>query len=332
LLLLPLALLFKAVTLVRTGLYRSGLLKSTALPLPSVAIGNLTVGGAGKTPVAAWIAAWLIGRQAKPAILLRGYGGDEPLVHNRLVPQALVQANADRAVGAAAAVRTGADVLVLDDAYQTLSIARDVNLALVAVEHLAYSPFPLPAGPWREGWRALSRANGIIVTRKRESAEAAATLADRLAKTWPETPVGIVHLALTGFEGLKSGRSVPGDALTGRRLLAAAGIADPHSFSAQLQEHLGQAGMVQLVTYQDHHAYSDADVAALLNAAATADYVVVTEKDAVKLRPRWPADAREPLVATLGVRWERGQGAFEALMSRLLTRTRSSTDSSTPAI
>jgi tetraacyldisaccharide-1-P 4'-kinase len=82
---------------------------------------------------------------------------------------------------------------------------------------------------------------------------------------------------------------------------------------------------VQLVAYQDHHPYSDADVAILLNAATATDYVVVTEKDAVKLRPRWPADAREPLVATLGVQWERGQRAIEALLTPLI-------DSSTPVI
>jgi len=314
--LLPFAILYKGISMVRAVLYQSSLLGTTSLPLRSVAVGNLTVGGSGKTPVAAWIAQWLIRHGTKPAILLRGYGDDEPLVHARLVPEAVVKANPDRAVGAAAAVADGATVLVLDDAYQTLRIARDINLALIAVEHLDYSPFPLPAGPWREGWGALSRADGIIVTRKRESPERAAALADRLSKAWPRTPVAVAHLALTGFEGLKTGQAMAEDALQGRRLLVAAGVADPQAFAAQLQERSGKA--VQLVTYQDHHAYTDADVAALLNAATTADYVVVTEKDAVKLRPRWPADAREPLVATLGVQWERGLEAIEALLSTLV--------------
>ena len=323
--LIPLALLYKAVMLVRVALYRNLVLKTTALPLRSVAIGNLTVGGTGKTPVSAWVADWLLRHGAKPGILLRGYGDDESLVHARLVPQAVVQADPDRARGAAAAQRAGARVLVLDDAYQTLRIDRDVNLVLLAVEHLAYSPFPLPAGPWREGWAALSRADGIIVTRKRGSRDAAGAFADRLAKTWPRIPVAMVHLSLTGFEGLNSGRAIPGDGLSGRRLLAAAGIADPQSFARQLQDCVGHGGAVQLVTYQDHHAYTDADVRALLNVAATTDYVVVTEKDAVKLRPRWPAEGREPLVAKLGVQWERGQQAIEALLSTL-------TDSSTPEI
>lgn len=323
--LLPFAVLYRTLMWIRAIAYRHGWLKSSALPLRSIAVGNLTVGGTGKTPVAAWLANWFLRHGATPAILLRGYGDDEPLVHARLVPRAVVQANPDRQAGATAAARAGADILVLDDAFQTLRIRRDINLVLVAVEHLAYSPFPLPAGPWREGWGALGRADGVIITRKRGSAEHAAALSGRIAKRWPKTPVGVVHLAIAGFEGLRSGRALAGEPLAGRRLLAAAGIADPDSFAAQLQERIGKSGTVQLVTYQDHHAYSDGDVAALLSAAATADYVVVTEKDAVKLRSRWPAEAREPLVATLGVRWERGQEAFEALLSTLI-------HSSTPAI
>lgn len=329
-LLLPLSALYGAVMLLREALYRSGRRRVTPLPLPAVAVGNLTVGGAGKTPVAAWIAQWLLDAGAHPAILLRGYGGDEPLVHARLVPGALVQANPDRPRGAELARGAGADTLVLDDAYQTLAVGRDLNLALVAVEHLDYAPWLLPAGPWREGWGALGRADGIIVTRKHASPEAAAALADRIARRWPRTPVGIVHLVLTGFSALRSGRPAPEGALAGRRVVAAAGVADPEAFAAQLRE---QAGTVQLVAYQDHHAYDDADVATLLSAGAGADYVVVTEKDAVKLRPRWPADAREPLVAALGVRWERGREAVAGLLSSRMSRPpRSSTDPSTTVI
>jgi len=92
------------------------------LPLPTIAVGNLSVGGTGKTPLAAWIAAYCAARGRTPGILLRGYGGDEPLVHRRLVPQAVVVANPDRVAGAVAARAQGAHVLVLDDAYQLLGV------------------------------------------------------------------------------------------------------------------------------------------------------------------------------------------------------------------
>ena len=328
-LLLPLAGLYGLVVAGRAVLYRWGWRRPVRLPLPTVAVGNLAVGGTGKTPFSAWLAAWLLQSGAHPGILLRGYGGDEPLVHARLVPGARVEADPDRGRGADRARQGGADALVLDDAFQTLAVGRDVNLALVAVEHLDSSPWLLPAGPWREGWGALGRADGIVVTRKRAALPAASALAGELARRNPGVPVGIVQLALTGFTELRSGRALPAAVLEGRRVLAAAGVADPESFATQLRE---RAGAVQLVAYQDHHAYSDADVAVLLNAAATTDYVVVTEKDAVKLRSRWPAEAREPLVAGLGVRWEQGREAIEALLSARLRRPRSSTDPSTTTL
>src|SRR5437879_13884893 len=101
------------------------------LPLPTIAVGNLSVGGTGKTPLAAWIAGYCAARGRTPGIRLRGYGGDEPLVHRRLVPQAVVVANPDRVAGAAAAQAQGARVLVLDDAYQLLGVGRDLNIAVV---------------------------------------------------------------------------------------------------------------------------------------------------------------------------------------------------------
>src|SRR3989475_8593631 len=119
------------------------------LPLPTIAVGNLSVGGTGKTPLAAWIAAYCVARGRTPGILLRGYGGDEPLVHRRLVPRAVVVANPDRVAGAVAARAQGAQVLVLDDAYQLLGVGRDLNIAVVSAESATASPWPLPAGAGR---------------------------------------------------------------------------------------------------------------------------------------------------------------------------------------
>ena len=89
-----------------------------------MSVGNLTVGGTGKTPIAAWIAAGLLARDAHPAIVLRGYGGDETLVHKRLNPTIPVITNADRVAGVIEAQRQGADVAVLDDAFQHRRVQR----------------------------------------------------------------------------------------------------------------------------------------------------------------------------------------------------------------
>ena len=304
---------------------------SVRLPLPTIAVGNLSVGGTGKTPLAAWIADYCVARGCTPGILLRGYGGDEPLVHRRLVPQAIVVANSDRVAGAVAARAQGAQVFVLDDAYQLLEVGRDVNIAVVSAESAAASPWPLPAGPWREGWDALGRADLIVVTRKCASAETAAALADQLSRARRRggggegtgTPICTARLAVSHLEGMQSGRHHELAVLAGRRVVAAAGIADPESFAQQL----GTAGAsVQLVAYQDHHAYRQSDVEQLVRAAAGGDYVVVTEKDAVKLRRQWPGSATEPLVAVLAVHWERNGRALEQAVDAALVSARRASD------
>src|SRR5205807_9941156 len=125
----PLAGVYWAGMRIRTARYASrGVLR---LPLPTIAVGNLSVGGTGKTPLAAWIAAYCARRGWKPGILLRGYGGDEPLVHRRLVPEAVVVANPDRVAGAAAARAAGARGLVVGDAYPLLGVARGLDGAVV---------------------------------------------------------------------------------------------------------------------------------------------------------------------------------------------------------
>jgi len=317
--LIPLALAYGATMRLRAAAYERGLLPTERLPLPAVAIGNLSVGGTGKTPLAAWIARFYATRGCRPAVLLRGYGGDEPLVHRRLVPQAVVVADPDRGAGARQAVAEGARVLVLDDAFQLLRVARDLNILVVSAESAEAAPWALPAGPWREGWGALRRADCVVVTRKRAASDAAGALAARLSARRPGLTVSVAQLACERLEGLQSGTSQPATVLRGRRVLAAAGIADPASFAAQL----GALGAdVQLVAYQDHHPYPLGDIDRLVQAAqrAGADYVVVTEKDAVKLRGRWPQRAPEPLVAALDVRWEWGGRLLEEALEAVLAR------------
>lgn len=316
-LLLPLAGLHRAVMLVRAALYRRGWLATKTLPLPTVAVGNLAVGGAGKTPVAAWIAAYFAHLGRRPGILLRGYGGDEHRVHERLVPGVVVVPNPDRAAGAEQAKAGGAQVLVLDDAYQRLDVARDLNIALLNTENARAAPWPLPAGPWREGWAALTRADLIVVTRRRAPAYEARRLAQQLTARWTTTPVAVVHLALHGFEGMRTRRQAKGADLAGKRVIVAAGIADPASLAVQVR---ASGAIVQLLAYQDHHPFPPTDVADLVQAARGADYVVVTEKDAVKLRDRWPTDVDEPLVALLQLRWELNGEAVERALEGILRR------------
>lgn len=313
--LLPLAGLWRGATALRNLAYDRRWIPVRDLPLPTVAVGNLTVGGSGKTPIASWIAAYYAARGIVPGVLLSGYGRDEGILHRQRVPSARVVARPDRVAAAEQALAEGAQVLVLDDAFQLRQLWRDCNLAVVSAETSRAVPWSLPAGPWREGFRGLARADALIVTRKRADAHVARELADRLAPR-VRGPVGIVHLGVRAYEGLVSGRQVAAESLQGMRVVAASAIADPDAFVAQTK---ATGAQVQVATWRDHHEFQDDDLAWLAKAARKADHVVVTQKDAVKLRDRWPASVPEPLVAVLDLYWEAGEAAIVAVLDAIVT-------------
>jgi tetraacyldisaccharide 4'-kinase len=313
--LLPASGLWRGAMAVREAAYRHGWFGIHDLPLPSVAVGNLTVGGSGKTPIAIWIAHYYASRGLVPGILLRGYGDDETLVHQHAVPEAIVVPDPDRVAGAERALARGAQVLVLDDAYQRLDVHRDLNIAVISAETTRAVRWSLPAGPWREGWAALDRADAVIVTRKRATPEAALSLAARLQNRI-SGPVVVAHLGLRYLEGMVSGRRHQASSLAGKRVVAASGIADPDAFVAQTK---ATGAAVQVATWKDHHEYRDEDVAWLAHAARRADHVVITQKDAVKLRNRWPTTVPEPLVAMLDLEWEDGADSISAALDAVVT-------------
>jgi tetraacyldisaccharide 4'-kinase len=300
----------------RTLWYRRGWLPVHDLPLPSIGVGNLTVGGSGKTPVAIWVARYYAAKGLVPGILIRPYGGeDEALVHQRYLPGAPVIADADRVSGAERALARGAEVLILDDAFQRLDVRRDLNLAVVSAETTRAVRWPLPAGPWREPWSALERADAIIVTRKRAGPETAAALAADL-RSRVSVPVAVARLGLERLEGLRTGEVHSPGSLSGRRVVASAGIADPAGFVSQVK---ATGAAVQVATWKDHHEYSSEDIAWLVHASRRADHLVVTEKDAVKLRDHWPADTPEPLVAVLDLVWEANGEAIAVALDAVIT-------------
>jgi len=314
--LLPVSALWHTGMALRAAAYRRGLLPVHDLPLPAVAVGNLTVGGSGKTPVAMWIAGYYAARGLVPGILLRGYGGgDEAAVHARALPAARVVADPDRVAGAERALARGAQILILDDAFQRLDVRRDLNVVVVSAETTRAVRWSLPAGPWREGMGALGRADLVVVTRKRASRDAAETLADELGPRVGR-PAAVAQLAVTRYEGLTSGRTVAPDTLQGRRVVAASAIGDPGAFVAQTK---ATGAQVQVATWKDHHVYRPEDVSWLAHAARRADHLVITEKDAVKLRDQWPADAPEPLVAILDLTWERGGEDIAVALDAVIT-------------
>jgi len=281
-----------------------------------VAVGGLTVGGTGKTPIASWIAAHYANRGLRPAILSRGYGGDEDAVHRRSVPQAIVESAADRQRAARAAIDRGADIFVLDDAFQRLSIRRDLDLCLLSAEQIRDGQFrALPAGPWREGLGAAQRADLVVITGKLASASQLAEVRDRV-RAAVNVPIVTATLRLGPFRRLSGTPEVPPTDLAGSTVLVSAGIANPEVLEAQIT---GLGTDVTPLRWPDHHRYSSRDVELILQKAQGVDYVVVTEKDAAKLGELWPHDDRQPLVAGLHVDWgqddDRVVSALDALIA-----------------
>lgn len=267
--------LYRAAVAVRNSAYDRRWLPVRQIPIPVLSVGNLAVGGTGKTPLSAWLARWFADRGVPVAVAVRGYGADEILLHRRWNPEIAVHAHRRRARAVAAAGAAGARLAVLDDGFQHRAVGRDLDLVLLAAEG-PKSQRLLPRGPWREPREALRRADLIVITRRTASREDALTVAGWARRAAPAVP--IVHVAFRpgGWQRLDG---TPALAPEGA-VLAVAGIARPELFAATVRE--TQGAPVQLVVFPDHHRYRSADVMVIRRLAGSRP-VVTTEKDAVKL-------------------------------------------------
>ncbi|MCI0573585.1 MAG: tetraacyldisaccharide 4'-kinase [Myxococcaceae bacterium] len=318
--LLLLSLAFRGVVVVRAWLYATGRLRvHHATRARVISVGNLTVGGAGKTPAVIHLAQRLTRRGVRVAVLTRGYGrkasgvrvlapgedlpsaeevGDEPLVIARRCPQVHVLVGPDRAALASVAERQlGAEVLLLDDGFQHLRLARDVDVVVVDEAVGLGNGQLLPCGPLREPVQALSRASLLWMRSAQE------------LRRLPLPPVPVLRAAYeAGGLSTLEGTPLGGESLRGQRVLAFAGIARPERFAATLRER--GAEVVQLVEFGDHHAFTRAELARLVALAARLDArLVTTEKDAARLPARFPC-----WVLGLEVKVLEGDALLDALL------------------
>ncbi|HSM36678.1 MAG TPA: tetraacyldisaccharide 4'-kinase [Longimicrobiales bacterium] len=280
----------------RARLYARGMLDATTPPIPVVSVGNLLVGGAGKTPVAAYVADRLRGLGASPVVLHGGYADDEPALHRLWNPEIPVIVGRDRSAGVRAAAARGADVAVLDDGFQHMALRRALDLVLVPVDRWEASPRLLPRGPWREAPSAIARADVILLTHRGAPADGAARVRAELAPL-TAAPVAEIVLEAVGWRRLGPG---PGDQRPEGPVLGVCAIAHPEGFRHSAIA--AGADLAELRTYGDHHHYDDADVEALRRLAGGRP-IVTTEKDGVKLgalaarTPVWALRERVSVVA-----------------------------------
>lgn len=299
-LLIPCGWLYGAINMLRSWLYRKGWLPSYRSPVPVISVGNIAVGGTGKTPLVDYLLRQQIARGRKVAVVSRGYGGekhsepqvvcagsgpllsaqqcgDEPYLLAQGNPEVVVIIAAKRAAGIRLALEQFAiDLVVLDDGYQHLAVQRDLNLLLLDNRYPVGNGQVLPAGLLREFPAAAQRADLCILTRCADLYQAAPAIC---------AGKDVVHVRQSLARSAKSlgGEHYAVATLNRGRCIAFAGIANPDDFFAALP----QVGIDVVATLPlvDHCKYTPQVLEAILTLAQDADYLLTTEKDAVKLRP-----------------------------------------------
>ncbi|HMQ16529.1 MAG TPA: tetraacyldisaccharide 4'-kinase [Phycisphaerae bacterium] len=299
-LLAPAAALYGSVIRLRNRRYDGGRAEVRRAAVPVVSVGNVTVGGTGKTPLVITLLHRLRELNCKPAVLTRGYGGWRPHQADevREIVEAgcgAVVADPDRVRGAQVAVaRHHADVLVLDDGFQHRRLARELDIVVID----ALDPWGggrlLPAGRLREPLAGLRRAGLIVISRSNLApGPAVAGIQARLREICVAAPVVTARVEAVAVEH-EGGVSEPPELLRGRRVLAVCGLGNPGSF-VRLVESLG-AEMTGVCEFADHHRYNRSDATRIARRAShdRAETVLTTGKDWVKLAPLWSASGSSP--------------------------------------
>jgi tetraacyldisaccharide 4'-kinase len=309
-LLAPLSVLYGAAVRARVALYRSGALASRRAGAPVVSVGNLTAGGTGKTPLVGWVARALSGEGRRVCVLTRGYrradegrrvivsdgvrllaeareGGDEPrLLAEQLLGHAAVVSDADR-VSAARWAREvlGSDAFVLDDGFQHLRLARDLDLLTLDATDPWGGGRLLPAGRLREPREGLKRAGCVVITRADLAPDLEALRAEAERLGGGRVPVLTSTFKTRAVRPLvvADGGEPEGDAVP-RPAAAFCAVGNPQAFFAHLRRDGHELSHAR--AFPDHHAYSQSDIDSLAREAGArgARRLLTTAKDAVKLR------------------------------------------------
>jgi len=326
-LLLAVSVLYGVMVRLRRLLYSRGTLKSRELPCPVISVGNLTVGGTGKTPLVIHLAELILLLGYRPAIISRGYkglaekrgavvsdghsllcnariAGDEPYLMATLLPTVPVVVGRDRySAGLDAVRRFGPDVILLDDGFQHLRLKRDLNLLLLDAQNPFGNTHLLPRGTLREPVNCLQCADAIIMTRSpRNFAERCppSVHRDRHRPVFASSHQSMVRMVLGAqqpIESLHRHGDIDTD-LKGKRAFAFAGLGRNHAFFNSLAH--WPVRLLGTMGFDDHHIYSRVDLHRICRAAlrAGATCLMTTDKDFVRL----PQNARLPIeLIVLGV-------------------------------
>ena len=308
----PLSALYGAAVRARLALYRGGALRQERAGAPVISVGNITAGGTGKTPLVEWVARAVAREGRRPCVLTRGYGrrderarvvvsdgerlladadeaGDEPrMLAEKLLGAASVVSDADRAAAARWALENlRAQAFVMDDGFQHLRLARDLDVVTIDATSPWGGGHLLPRGRLREPRRGLRRADCVVITRARLAGDAAArALREEVSRLCGGAALVVEARArTTGLRPLAAADGSEFVSASGVRPVAAfCAVGNPRAFF----EHLRRDGQEPVLTraFTDHHSYTQSDLDSLARAAAEAGArsLLTTAKDAVKLR------------------------------------------------
>jgi tetraacyldisaccharide 4'-kinase len=301
----PLGLLYGAAMRARAALYERRIFRTHKIGKPVISVGNLTIGGTGKTPLVAAIARHLAQEGRRVCILTRGYGrenpgqrvivsdgdqilaevaqaGDEPLMlAEQLQGKAAVICDADRVSAAHYAEdKLASDVFILDDGFQNLRIARDVNVVTIDATNPWGNKHVLPAGILREPMKALRRADCVVLTRTDQSIEA--DLRKAIEKV-SDAPVLSSRMVTSEIRSIKSAGAQSKNLVARQPVAAFCAVGNPQAFFDLLR---ADFDLTDTTAFRDHHQFTQSDIdRATKGAIASGAYALITTaKDEVKLR------------------------------------------------
>jgi len=272
------------VVKLRFWLYRIGIFSSFRLKTPVISIGNITWGGTGKTPLVEVICRHFLSDGKRIALLIRGYGMDEDKFLTESMQGVSVLVGGDRAKNAKRAEEEPLDLFVLDDGFQHLKIARDINILTIDAGNPFGNGYLIPAGILREAINSVARAHIAVITKTATvSRPALDSIKGVLLKHNPGIEIyESNHQPLLLYT--KSGEEKALEHVKGRRVCAVSALGDNDSFKTTIRSIGSDIGMD--FSYMDHHRYSTGDIERILNGCKeeSIDTVVTTEKDWVKIK------------------------------------------------
>jgi tetraacyldisaccharide 4'-kinase len=298
------ALFYRLLIQLRHALYKTGVLKSYSVPCPVISVGNITMGGTGKTPMVIYLAQMFKEKGVKTTVLSRGYkgkssekvavvsngerillnaqdAGDEPFLLSQALPGVPVIIGSNRVLsGHYALEHFSPEILLLDDGFQHLKLKRGVDILLIDLHYGFGNGHLLPRGILREPLNHLNRVHLFLLTKRTDTHDDKA-LVEKIKSYNSDAPIFSASYEIKCITTLQEEREIDHSTLKGKRVLALSGIANPNYFSYLLRHH----GMCvsEERRMSDHYCYTPHDASTLSEYLNRIDFIVTTAKDSVKM-------------------------------------------------